>query len=600
MADTRISALTRLPEAGVSPTDLLPIADLSASETKAITAKDLLEGVVINMDAGSIPVAKIDFSAGLPSSSIQVTAGDVVLGRRTGAGLAEEIACTAAGRALLGGVDAAAQRTTLGLGTLAVRNGSWVDGSSFSGTSSGTNTGDQTIVLTGPVTGTGTGTFATTITPGAVGSTELANNGVTSAKLAAGAVSAAKLADDSAGLVTTGVPTSAGAFIGQTALNSATSVAYTYTSTGWVQHAGVQSLSVTETNTPLAVSTTGTTATSVTLTLDTQVANAVWAGPTTGADATPTFRKLVAADLPLATSTTAGVVLPGAGIAVAGDGKLSIGPATSTALGGVSVSDASLSVSGTGALTHKDSPLAPGVYAKVTTNATGHVIAGNAQLGDADITDLNASKLTSGTLPAARIGSRSITRDHLADYSFAYVQEAVPSAGINTHAIGTIWLQESTGQVSVWNGNSWMKTGASTLFNRNLRYAGSYNPTTGLVTGVTQFGTAEGFKVNDPIPAADDKLAGLYFVASGAGNSASVAGGVTFDAGDWLLCHGTTGGWVRIDTLNGAGGGGGGTVSNLDDLLDVTLTAPTQGDFLQLGGSNQWTNVSVLDEGTWT
>ena len=98
----------------MSPTDLLPIADLSASETKAITAKDLLEGVVINMDAGSIPVGKIDFSAGIPDGNILVTQGDVVLGRTTGAGKSEEIPCTAAGRALLAGVDAAAQRTVLG------------------------------------------------------------------------------------------------------------------------------------------------------------------------------------------------------------------------------------------------------------------------------------------------------------------------------------------------------------------------------------------------------------------------------------------------------------------------------------------------------
>jgi hypothetical protein len=78
---------------------------------------------------------------------------------------------------LLTGTDAAAQRTSLGLGTLATQSGT------FSGTSSGTNTGDQTITLTGDVTGTGTGSFAATI----------ANSAVTTAKINAGAATLAKL-----------------------------------------------------------------------------------------------------------------------------------------------------------------------------------------------------------------------------------------------------------------------------------------------------------------------------------------------------------------------------------------------------------------------
>lgn len=99
-----------------------------------------------------------------------VAATDRILGRSTaGAGIVEEIACTAAGRAILDDVDAAAQRTTLGLGTLATQSGT------FSGTSSGTNTGDQTITLTGNVTGTGTGSFAATIANDAVTNAQAAN-----------------------------------------------------------------------------------------------------------------------------------------------------------------------------------------------------------------------------------------------------------------------------------------------------------------------------------------------------------------------------------------------------------------------------------------
>lgn len=72
--------------------------------------------------------SETEITADIPSGAVDyaeiqnVSATDRLLGRSTaGAGVIEEITCTAAGRAILDDADAIAQRTTLGLGTIATQ-----------------------------------------------------------------------------------------------------------------------------------------------------------------------------------------------------------------------------------------------------------------------------------------------------------------------------------------------------------------------------------------------------------------------------------------------------------------------------------------------
>jgi len=95
--------------------------------TTSISLEAASGGGISDGDKGDITVSgsgatwTID-SAAVTYAKIQnVSATDKLLGRSTaGAGSIEEISCTSAGRALLDDVDAAAQRTTLGLGTAAL------------------------------------------------------------------------------------------------------------------------------------------------------------------------------------------------------------------------------------------------------------------------------------------------------------------------------------------------------------------------------------------------------------------------------------------------------------------------------------------------
>ena len=593
-----------MPAASAAATDVLPVADVSASQTKKITVKDLVDAGLDLVDASSIDLSKLDQgsatkigSAALASSAVtaaklaadssiavdstapasdnfegrgflnsntnklqvykagaftdvvpelvdgsvttakladgavttakatnlgtaalangavtyakiqDLSGTDKLLGRSTaGAGTVEEIPCTAAGRALLDDADATAQRATLGLGTLATQNGTF--SGTHSGTTSGTNTGDQTITLTGDVTGSGTGAFAATISSGAVTEAKLASLSVTTGKVADDAITAAKLADQSAAVVAASTPAGSGAFIGQQWLNTNTGIEYTWDGTNWIRQASLGTITFSD-STPLAFAVTypDNYSATITTTLDTQSAARVFAGPTTGADAAPTFRALVPSDLPDATASTKGIIQPGSGLSVT-----------------------------SGTLNHSNSATA-GTYTKLTIDAQGHVTTG-AQLSAADVPSLDASKINSGTFGTSYITDDAITAAKLADYSTAKVGEALPVADY----IGQIFLNPLDKAFFLWDGNVWQPIGISA---GSVIFAGTYNASTNQVATVTTEGTAIGLSVGNALPTASQTNESYYVVVSTGGTGTSPAPAVTLAPPDLILSNGSA--WVEID-----------------------------------------------------
>ena len=521
----------KLADGAVTTTKVTALGTAAYADS-SVTSGKIADGAITTakIAAGAVTASQIAAGslsgAGLASATVtydklqNVSATDRLLGRTSaGAGSVEEIACTAAGRALLDDANAAAQRATLGLGTISTGNGTWADGGSFSGTSSGTNTGDQTITLTGDITGTGTGSFATTIATGAVVEGKIATNAVTTSKINADAVTAEKLADSSAAIVAASSPAGAGAFIGQQWFNTNNGQEFTWTGSAWIQQAGIGTINIVD-STPIAIAVAYPDPYSVTLTttLDTQVAATVFAGPATGADTAPTFRAIVPGDLPDATVSTKGVIQPGTGLAVT-----------------------------TGTLNHTNT-VSGATISSITFDNQGHITAA-APLVAADIPALDVSKITTGELPTVRYADSSITASKIADYANAQIGETLPVAD----HIGQFFFNPLEGSVYLWDGNVWQPVGVTT---GAIAFAGTFDASTpsgvGKVGSVTAAGAAIGLVAGSGLPAASLENSEYYLVvASGGTISAGNAPFRTLAPPDLVLSDGTA--WVEVDVSAGAG-----------------------------------------------
>ena len=336
------------------------------------------------------------------------------------------------------------------------------------------------------------------------------------------------------------------------------------------------------------------------------------------------FNQVPPEDLPLATATTPGIIAvpSGSGLTVSATGEIDhltlitagtksgisfdehghitaavdlastdLPAATNTSIGAVSIPTANsnpLTVDGAGGLTHSTNGITAGTYVSVDVDQYGHVASGDAVLAPNQVPGISADKITSGQFPTARLEDDAVTMPKLADFSVSFIQEAQPALTPDLH-IGCLWYQESSAQLRMFNGNSFMPVGFGRLSQDNLRFGGTINAETGLIVALTDAGRTAGLAIGSELPAATDALGGLYVVVSDPGNNISVVPLTGFDAGDWCLCINATEGWIRIDTLNGGGGGGG--LIRLNDLLDVDINAPGAGDTLVYDPTTgQWTN----------
>ena len=702
MADLQITQLPELGSAQLQATDPIAVADVSATETKKITAKNLVQGAFGLVDNASIPATALSYplsvgqivTATLADNAVTnvkitdatitgaklandtITATQIAANAITSSELADNAVDTAAITNLNVTTDklAATSVTTAKIAdsaiTFAKTNfsdgdipGAKITSDSVTATQIANNAVtaneladnavDTAAIASAAVTGAKIA--SNTITAGniaanAIGSSELADNAVdsgaiatnavttakitnlniTTDKLAANAVTAAKIANDT--ITATQIAANA---IGSSELadNAVDTAAILNSAVTDGKISGVSGTKITDGTITAAKLNTANIDRSLNVASgNLGINNAVSGGASARNGITynnqgliTSTAALVASDIPEATtSAVGGVSVPtSGGLTVANTGAISINNsitgttrsgitfnnqglitataalqgsdlpvATASAIGGITVpaGSAPLALSGSGVLSIATSGVTAGTHTKVTVNNQGFVTAG-ATLAASDIPDLATTKITTGTFGTNFLANDSITMDKLANLSTGFIQEASPD--ISDLPTGVFWLQESTGQLRIFNGNSFFSVGFGRLSEENLRFCGTFNATNGLIVTLTSFGVSAGFSVGNAIPAGTAAITGAYFVCITPGNGTAVVPATSFDAGDWCLCMGLND-WDRIDTLSGPG-----SVSSLNDLSDVTISSPTTGQILVLQSGGSFQNVSVLSGGTY-
>jgi len=250
---------------------------------------------------------------------------------------------------------------------------------------------------------------------------------------------------------------------------------------------------------------------------------------------------LVSSDLPVATTGVPGAVSPGTGTSVNGAGALSVTAATSSALGGVIVGGDFAVSTGTISLATQ-AGLTAGTYPKVTVTTKGIITAGTS-LTAADIPNLDASKITTGSIDIARVASNTVTGAKLANYAITKIGDTQPTAD----QIGQFFFNPLSRDLFLWDGNVFQPIGISV---GEIVFAGTFDASagggTGHVASVTAEGTAIGLVEGSPLPAAATANNRYYLVVSESGTITSGnAPNVALAPPDIVLSTGIE--WTEVD-----------------------------------------------------